>query len=179
MAAGTCLCNGQTYDPVTACCTASGVVQKNPIANLAACPNKVADPTHTCIPNGCGGQGGVPVPNSYGIAEFRSCCNTQDCCYDTCNGNKANCDLDLFACISGSCAIYALFPTLLPSCLTVAAVYYAFVASPLGSKYFTAAQQQACDCCGTQTCPQSCAGGGLRSASTVYRRRRLRMLHQC
>ena len=43
-AAGTCLCQGLTYDPLTACCTASGVQQKHPLTSVAACPNKVPHP---------------------------------------------------------------------------------------------------------------------------------------
>src|SRR5207248_1119423 len=121
---------------------------------------KVPDPTHTCMPNGCGGEGGTSVPNSFGIANFRNCCNGHDCCYDECNSNKGGCDRDLFACMSTSCiAAYALFPTtLLPTCLEIASTYFAFVTA-LGAKYYNAAQQQSCDCCSTQTCSQACAGG--------------------
>ena len=62
-AAANCLCNGTVYDSATACCTATGVVQKNPIADLVRCPGKVptTSPSYPgCRPNGCGGQGGIP-----------------------------------------------------------------------------------------------------------------------
>lgn len=156
-----CLCNGQTYDPTLACCTAAGVVQKNPIANLADCPNKVANPLHTCQPNGCGGQGGTAVPNSFlGIAPFRGCCNSHDCCYDTCNESKAGCDLDLFTCMTTSCATHIIPfpPQLLEMCVATAGVYYAFVTFA-GGQYYDAAQQQTCDCCSQTSCQSACAGG--------------------
>src|SRR6185503_9160435 len=55
----TCDCNGQSYDTDVSCCTPSGVQQKHPIVDLNACPNKVAHPGFTAVPNGCGPSGSV------------------------------------------------------------------------------------------------------------------------
>ncbi len=74
-----CQCQGQTYDPTLQCCTPSGVQQKHPVVNLTACTNKVDHPGYTCIPNGCGAEGGPHVPNGFGAASFLSGLNNHDC----------------------------------------------------------------------------------------------------
>lgn len=161
-AAGNCLCNGIVYDSDSGCCTAHGVVQKNPIANLADCPNKVKNATHVCSPNGCGGEGGYQPPQGFFKANFMPACNTHDCCYDTCNGDKAACDNAFLAALQASCqAAYpgtgVLDGIKRSSCLSAASTYYDFVHA-FGQKYFDQAQRQACDCCGQQNCA-TCAGG--------------------
>lgn len=166
-AAANCLCNGTVYDSATACCTAAGVVQKNPIADLARCPGKVptTNPTYVCQPNGCGAKGGTPVPNGFLGANFKPACDTHDCCYGRCNSVKGTCDTDFLSSLSLSCA--ARFglglpsPQLLGMCLATAGTYYAFVAAFGGGPY-DQAQRGACDCCGTQTC-QTCAGSSCGS----------------
>lgn len=164
-AAANCLCNGVVYDSSLSCCTPGGVVQKHPIASLASCPNRVPNATHMCAPNGCGGEGGVPVPNGYGAANFRPSCNTHDCCYDACTTSgtaKAGCDTDLYNNLLAACATAYPGTGVLDrikrgSCNNVAATYYSFV-NRFGQTFFDAAQQQSCDCCGDQPC-LSCAGG--------------------
>lgn len=161
-AAANCLCNGTVYDSATACCTSTGVVQKNPIADLARCPGKVAHPGHTCVPNGCGGSGGVPVPNSFLAANFLPACNTHDCCYDRCNANRGGCDTDFQATLRASCNAAYPGTGFLDSrkramCLSTADTYYEFVRDR-GQPYYDQAQRQSCDCCDTQNC-RTCAGG--------------------
>jgi hypothetical protein len=161
-AAANCLCNGVVYDSALACCTATGVVPKNPIADLARCPSRVPNAAHTCVPNGCGGSGGVGVPDSFGAANFLPACNTHDCCYDRCNSVKANCDTDFRTTLLAACATAYAGTGVLQgikrgSCNAAAKTYYDFVNSR-GQQYYDAAQQQSCDCCGPQTC-QTCAGG--------------------
>jgi hypothetical protein len=163
-AAGTCLCNGQTYDPNTGCCTPTGVVQKHPIANLAQCPNKVPDPTYTCVPNGCGPAGGPSVPNNFGAAQFRPCCNLHDCCYGSCNSDKKACDEDFGLCLFSECA--TAYPgeniigfIIREMCVAVEETYRLAVSS-LGGDAYDAAQQQACDCCGAQPCVSCNPAGG-------------------
>ncbi len=162
----TCLCRGQTYDPQTQCCTPGGVQQKHPLTSTAGCPAKVPHPGYVAIPNGCGPEGGAItpyVPNRFGLADFRPCCNTHDICYGTCNDVKSLCDNGFGACLANSClSAYSFSATLLGSCLAVAGTYYAAV-SLGGGGAFEAAQDGACDCCSTSTCPQSCAGSSCGS----------------
>lgn len=166
-AAPNCLCRGQVYDPTTACCTPSGVQPKHPVANLNACPNKIPHPGHVNIPNGCGRQGGTQFPNRWGFADFGSCCNAHDNCYGTCNNAKGGCDNSFLGCLSNACFdAYPIFPpifTLLRNnCLAAAGAYFAGVRIGGGGAYNTA-QAGACDCCGTEACPQTCVGGTCSS----------------
>jgi hypothetical protein len=173
-AAPTCLCKGQVYDPLTACCTAAGVQLKNPIADLSACPNRVPHPGWTPPTNGCGPQGGViasgiaaAVPEGWGSADFHGCCNGHDSCYGTCNNSKLGCDTTFLDCMTDSClSAYGnlLGFVLLPSCLEVAATYFSMVAVGGYLGPYNSGQCSGCDCCGTSTCPQTCAGGGCGSA---------------
>lgn len=161
-AAANCLCNGVVYDSALSCCTPTGVVQKHPIADFTRCPSRVPNAGHTCVPNGCGGSGGVGVPNSLGAANFRPSCNTHDCCYDRCNSTRATCDTDFRANLQAVCA--AAYPgsgvvqsMQRGSCNSAANTYYGFV-NRFGQTYYDAAQRESCDCCGAQPCV-TCAGG--------------------
>ena len=169
-AAANCLCNGTVYDSATACCTATGVVQKNPIADLARCPGKVptTNPSYPgCRPNGCGGAGGTPVPNGFLGANFKPACDTHDCCYGRCSSVKGTCDTDFRNSLALACAArFVSSPLLFPPgvflmCLSTAETYYGFV-SAFGSSYYDQGQRESCDCCGTQTC-QTCAGSSCGS----------------
>lgn len=155
-AAANCLCNGTVYDSATACCTATGVVQKNPIADLARCPGKVAHAGHTCVPNGCGGNGGIGVPNRFLAANFLPACNTHDCCYDRCNSVKVSCDTDFHSTLRTSCTAAYPGAGFIESrkralCLSTADTYYDFVDSE-GRPYYNEGQRQSCDCCGNVLC---------------------------
>jgi hypothetical protein len=168
-AASNCLCNGVVYDSSLSCCTTAGVVHKHPIASLASCPTRVPNATHTCVPNGCGGDGGIPVPNGYLAADFRPSCNAHDCCYDACTTSgtaKATCDTNLRNGLNAACS--AAYPGTglmdrikRSTCQSTASTYYSFVTN-YGQQYFDAAQQQSCDCCGTQPCT-TCAGSACGS----------------
>lgn len=170
-AAADCLCGRQLYDPALQCCLPSGAIaNKHPVADLAACPNKVAHPGYSCTPNGCGAAGGTQYPSQYGAASFLGCCNGHDCCYGECNQAKAGCDNTFYSCMTGSCD--AAYPVTLvqvgpitvdsnkikrAACKAAAGAYYQAV-NQAGGDAFTAAQQAGCDCCGTQPCP-TCPGG--------------------
>lgn len=161
-AAANCLCNGVVYDSDVSCCTPGGVVQKHPIADLARCSGRVPNAAHVCVPNGCGGNGGVGVPNSFGAANFLSACNTHDCCYDRCNTSRASCDTNfqntlLAACTAAYSGTGVMQSIKRGSCNAAANTYYSFVDSQ-GMTYYDAAQRQSCDCCGPQPCV-TCAGG--------------------
>jgi Group XII secretory phospholipase A2 precursor (PLA2G12) len=174
-AAADCLCGRALYDPLLQCCLAGGiVVNKHPVADLAACPSKVAHPGYTCVPNGCGAAGGTQYPGSYGQASFLGCCNNHDCCYGECNKAQAGCDTSFQGCLTSSCD--AAYPpdmvTVGPlsfdrnriargACRTTAGAYYQAV-NNFGASAHAAAQQAACDCCGTQPCP-TCPGGTCSS----------------
>ncbi|HEU4452660.1 MAG TPA: hypothetical protein VFR81_06345 [Longimicrobium sp.] len=166
----TCLCQGQVYDPRTTCCTPSGRQQKHPITNLNGCPSRVPHPGYTPgPPNGCGAQGGVItplIPNHWGHADFLSCCNPHDTCYGTCLSSKGGCDSAFGSCLDAACTSayqnHFFTQILLPNCYAAAGAYHAAVSLGGGGAY-TAAQSGACDCCGTSTCPQSCAGSACGS----------------
>ena len=160
-----CLCSGQLYDPATACCTPSGVQPKHPVANLSACPDRRPHPGHVNYPNGCGAAGGTKYPNRWGFADFGSCCNVHDNCYGTCNSSKGGCDTSFRGCLRDACLdslLTLLSPGLLASCLAAAEAYFLGVHFRGGGPY-ESAQRGACDCCGTQTCGQSCVGGTCSS----------------
>ena len=92
-AAGNCLCNGRVYDSDLECCTPSGIVPKHPIADLKTCPNRVANKSHQCTDNGCGGKySRYVVPQQYFGVDFKPACKIHDCCYDECNRVKSGCD---------------------------------------------------------------------------------------
>ena len=173
-AAADCLCGRQLYDPAIQCCTPTGVQTKSPIADLARCPDRVASPSFTCVPNGCGAEGGQSFPNGYGSASFLGCCSTHDCCYGTCRSGQAGCDSAFGNCMRSSCD--AAYPPMLVTVLGVTydsnrvnrslcrgqANSYESAVSNFGGNAHTAAQQNACDCCGTQNCP-TCPGGTCSS----------------
>lgn len=174
-AAADCLCGRQLYDPAVQCCTPTGVQTKHPIADLARCPDRVASPSYRCVPNGCGAEGGQPFPGGYGSASFLGCCDGHDCCYGTCKSNKAGCDSTFGNCMRASCdAAYPPDIVTLPGGFTVdrnrvsrslcrgQANAYESAVSSFGANAHTAAQQNACDCCGTQNCP-TCPGGTCSS----------------
>jgi hypothetical protein len=166
-AAQTCLCQGQTYDPATACCTPTGVQQKHPIASLDACINKVAHPGYTCVANGCGGNGGSHYPSGFGAADFLPCCNTHDCCWGTCNNSRATCDTSFGNCLAQACQTAygggGVVNTIkLQSCRATANAYESAVSSRFGTTFYVAGQSAACDCCGNEPC-FSCAGSSCGS----------------
>ena len=175
-AAADCLCDRQLYDPQTQCCTPTGVQTKHPIADLARCPDRVASPSYTCVPNGCGAEGGAAFPGGFGAASFLDCCNGHDCCWGTCHGDRNGCDANFLNCMRSSCdAAYPPDIMTLPGgfeidrnrvnrslCRGQANAYHTAVQSGVGTNAYNAAQQNACDCCGTQDCP-TCPGGTCSS----------------
>lgn len=176
-AAADCLCVRQLYDPAIQCCTPTGVQTKNPIADLARCPDRQKRPNYTCVDNGCGAEGGTALPDSYGAANWLDCCNSHDCCWGKCREDRDGCDATFRDCIRARCdAAYP--PSMVPlpggigsydqnfrvrsMCRARANLGYAAVQSFVGSNAYNAAQQNACDCCGTQNCP-TCPGGTCSS----------------
>jgi hypothetical protein len=162
-AARNCLCNNRVYDSDLACCTAQGVVQKHPIANLADCPARTANLAHVCRANGCGAAGSwVSPPQSYFGVSFVPACDTHDCCYDKCNQNKAACDTSFLSDLTAICN--AAFPGTgtiqnikRGGCVQQAQAYYSAVSS-YGQSAYDEAQKLSCDCCPPDTC-RTCAGG--------------------
>ena len=156
-AAQNCSCQGRTYDPDRECCTPAGVQPKHPVVNLSACPNRVAHPGNTCIPdnvhqNGCGPLGFLNVPDNLGRADFTQCCNNHDCCYATCNSGQATCDSNIRICMRFACmAAYSAGGSFLDQikrnmCLNLAETYATGVAAAGGFVY-DPSQRGACDCC--------------------------------
>jgi hypothetical protein len=175
-AAATCICpaTGALYDPVLACCTSSGVQNKNPIANLAACPDRTGHPGFVPIPNDCGSPGDLShpfIPNSFGAANFLPCCQAHDICYLTCApaasaaAAKATCDSTIGTCVPGKCdSAYPPGTGMANaiknrSCHAVADRYGSAVSS-FGQTAYDSGQMAACDCCATSACATSCASPG-------------------
>lgn len=175
-AAASCLCGRELYDTATQCCTPTGVRPKHPIADLAACPNRLPHPGYSCVPNGCGAAGGQGFPNSFGAAGFGGCCDGHDCCWGNCNGGRNACDNTFLSCLQSSCD--AAYPPTIrrilgvdvdinriarSSCRATALAYFQGVETDRwGTPAYVAAQQAACDCCGDQPCV-SCPGGTCSS----------------
>lgn len=155
-ASTSCLCSGTAYNPELQCCTPSGIVWKHPIDDLSRCPNRVENLTHFCNPNGCGGAGGLPIPNSFGSASFLPSCLTHDCCYEKCKQDKSSCDLNFLTSLRNACLeAYSGHPKILEMCYAAAATYYQAVFR-LGNSFYESAQKQACDCCGSEPCIPYC-----------------------
>lgn len=160
-----CNCNGTSYDSDTQCCTSSGVQNKYPITNLDACPNRVPHPGYTPSFNGCGPEGSVVtnfVPNTFGLANFTTCCDNHDICYGTCLSAKDGCDSTFYSCLAAECNTWyqvinhgVIYDQLYQNCLTAATVYYSAVHFRGGGAY-TSAQDGACDCCGPVDPQQPC-----------------------
>lgn len=173
-AAADCLCGRVLYDPAIQCCTVTGVQTKRPIADLERCPERVAPPNFTCGQgNGCGGEGGQPLPENYGAANWRPCCDSHDCAWGTCRSDRNGADAALRDCIRTSCD--TAFPvSLVPLpggfgsydenridrsvCRGYANTGFTAVQSRWGTDFYNNAQRNACDCCGAQSCP-TCPGG--------------------
>jgi hypothetical protein len=156
----TCTCGGVTYNPVTQCCTRSGVQQKYPIVNLAACPNRVRHPGYVPQANGCGAAAGPKFPDRFPPgsptgANFGRCCNAHDICWGTCNSNKSDCDSFFLDCLKDECrtAFLPLRPGQYTACLGAAQAYFIGVSrTGAGMTAYEAAQKDACDCCAGNTC---------------------------
>ncbi|WP_166880493.1 hypothetical protein [Massilia mucilaginosa] len=172
-AAANCLCGRQLYDVATQCCTPSGVRPKHPLADLAACPDRVAHPGHVCRPNGCGAAGGQSFPSAFGAARFGACCDSHDCCWGNCNSQRDSCDGNFHDCLRASCE--AAYPPRInvlgldsnrirrASCRATARTYFEGVQSGRwGTPAYVAAQQAACDCCAAQAC-KTCPGGSCEA----------------
>jgi hypothetical protein len=152
-----CNCNGVAYDPITQCCTTSGVQPKNPIVDLAACPNRVPNPDFVAMANGCGAEGGRKFPERFGPVNFKQCCDPHDICFGTCNSDRDGCDSDFLSCLLKACSdglgvLGIISPRLLLTCNAIAATYFLAVQSPIGTQAYESAQKKACNCCGDSTC---------------------------
>jgi len=148
-------CNGQPYTKATQCCSPSGtIVDKNTIANLSDCPNRVSrPPPYVPSVNGCGPGGwlGVLVPNNPGTADcdnFKKPCNAHDACYGTCNTDgthsKPKCDDNFYNAMHAMCDTCSMADAL--ECLGNANMYYNAVHDH-GADAYNTAQKEGCICC--------------------------------
>jgi hypothetical protein len=146
------VCGGSAFNGLTQCCSpvSNQPVPKTPIANLADCPNRVANPNHTPTSNGCGTTD-HPLPNHYDGAQFTPACNDHDICYDTCGNVKATCDQTFIAAMKAICD--STFPKMLQAmdkiaCETLTSQLGRLaINSSFGVKAYDAAQMEACQCC--------------------------------
>lgn len=108
----------------------------------------VEKPNHVPTTNGCGAPP-INVPDKpFGIANFTSCCNAHDICYDRCNPTEIyrfNCDIAFLLCMLNECN--QLSPAIRrAACRTLAANGYNVVRSRIGKYFFCRNQYTICDC---------------------------------
>ncbi len=146
-------CHGQPYDPSDQCCTPTGVQPQKPIADLDACPERVADPNNVPVSNGCGsGPFGWLVPNTFGRADFKPACDAHDFCYEQCNVPQEVCDQAFLNDLLAACAAaYADDARNLRRCNRRAELYHRVVSrSRRGRIAYEDAQKKGCQCCAPQ-----------------------------
>ena len=127
-------------------------IYSNDILGLK-CRSDKQKPGYEPSVNGCGTDGGFPVPDSYfGLVNFTPCCNDHDRCYGTCGSNRADCDSELSDCMKNACDNYFTLPITWherAACRVTASVYWGTL-RVLGGEAYESAQDEACDeneCC--------------------------------
>jgi hypothetical protein len=143
------------------CCFNGERQDKNPIADLALCPNRVPHPGFVPTANGCTGVPNNPMAVLHSLDQaylnshlnkgwITTACDGHDLCYDGCNNEKSFCDSNLGTDIDKVCfqdfsgsgeGLYLL------ECLGLSKVYEGVVRTPL-FPFYDNAQKKACDCCG-------------------------------
>lgn len=103
------------------------------------------------VTDGCSAP--IPPPfkdNPVGLpgCSFKDACDGHDCCYGTCNSNKASCDRSFYGKMLQECIWCSmLYPWASVSCLSWASIYYGAV-SVFGGDPFNNNQNLACEeCC--------------------------------
>jgi hypothetical protein len=155
------------WDPGTQCCdSTTGQVDERHLGEaMTACPDtRVQNPAFSLCDDTDGCSAGNPLNKQNPTDPLEVCgphfrfgtldpkedlpCNNHDCCYETCNRTKNECDLafnsDMLAVcnqpVSGFCA------TLVPDCIGWTATYFDGVVALSGSSY-TNGQNRSCQCC--------------------------------
>lgn len=130
----------------------------NPISTtdtlgLKKCRSNSPRPGYEPSVNGCGTEGGFPVPDSYfGMVDFTACCNGHDRCYGTCGSNRADCDSALSDCMKNACDKYFTLPIAWHervACRATASIYWLTLRA-IGGAAYESAQDESCDeeeCC--------------------------------
>ena len=113
------------------------------------------------VPNGCS----VPFnlswkDNPVGLpgCSFKDACDEHDCCYGTCNSNKATCDNAFYGDMMQICTSSCLYAVV--SCTNWATIYYGAVVA-FGGTAYSNNQDLACEKC--WCCPE-----GTPNAGTEY-----------
>lgn len=122
-------------------------------ADLDNCPNKAPRKGYTPSTNGCGAASGlaskIPVPDSFGKADFGPACDAHDVCYGTCGSSQQACDEELLydaglACVNA----YEDDPLMMALCWNQALTYRDAVATPVtGGLAWKSGQEEGCQCC--------------------------------
>lgn len=158
------------WSPASQCCDSStGEVDERHLGEaMTHCPDtRVPNPSFSLCDDTDGCSAGNPLNKQNPADPLETCgshfrfgtldpkedlpCNNHDCCYETCNRSKEECDLafnsDMLAVcnqpISGICA------TLIPGCIEWTVIYFDSVAVGAGSSY-TNGQNRSCQCCQNQ-----------------------------
>ena len=132
---------------------------------MTACPdNRFPNPAHILCDDTDGCSAGNPANFDNPTDPLEACgahfrfgtsdpnedlpCNNHDCCYETCNRSKAECDQVFYEDMLAVCnqPVGFICAQLVPDCLTWAASYFDGVVVFSGSSY-TSGQNRACQCC--------------------------------
>ena len=164
------ICGGVPFNGFEQCCgaTSGAPVPKNPITNLADCPDRTQTkaPDHTtpaCGPAQAGPIKRAVIPQRYGPVSFEPGCIVHDECYSTCRKDKGSCDAQLRDLLLSACQAYyrVLIESALragsdatarqlsisfTSCSLMAEDFFGAV-STMGQDAYDTAQKDHCKCC--------------------------------
>lgn len=141
------------------CCVSGEKIQKNPIVDLAECPNRVDNPDEGKDPTepACSAPSWLisDPDNPMGSdASFRPACIFHDRCYGTCapaadySGHKMDCDEEFQSMLQSICnSAFRSDPVELATCLELADAYVAAVVIG-GAGPYEDRQKLGCNCCG-------------------------------
>jgi hypothetical protein len=136
-------CNGTVFNKADKCCSPNRtLIPKEPITDLADCPNRVANDRPHEI-DGCSWSPDFIIPCPW--VSITPACNNHDECYQTCGSDKSACDSNLYNDIVAICRANQLTCPL-GACESEAVIYYAAVVA-LGGPAYNNDQKKFCKCC--------------------------------
>jgi len=115
---------------------------QTPDQSVPVYPPFIIEARSSAIPNGCGGSGGINVPDFYLTVSFTSACNAHDVCYGILGANKATCDSNIFRDMVSACSRGLLGGRELVQCIAASGVSYGLV-RVRGNSYYQTAQDEA------------------------------------
>ena len=145
-------CDGQIYTLATSCCENNNVINKNPIADLDECPNRVPNPNWTFQFDGCSNVPDNPAGGSdtqFSNPARTGPCDNHDRCYQTCDpssGARLACDQQMRTEMRAVCDNSSEGFIIRALCRGFANDYYNGLRL-FGGGAFEDRQRQVCNCC--------------------------------